>query len=362
MSLFTNGRRKLARETAHRLIAGHTALLAFWALKHAGVLEAIAKHPDGLEPKVHAAATNMSPETLTALLEYLARQEFMIRHEGHYRLTPVAEALLEQDDGVLEHLYAYQPVLQMLEHLLARLKTYGHGINRKYDAYVGSQARRFAVEVYPAIDEAVRRVSGMCLLDLNCGTGELLTLLGAERKEVVGVGISADGMMVRQANDLITQRSLDKRLIAVPAPALELCIDARQAFDRVGISPQLWERFDCLIACTFFSDHLVQNRSQVVAAWRGIATSFPHAALIVAEPCAGARLERNYYAAEFELLEQLTGTELLTREQWVTLLQENGLRVEQQVSLTTDGMCLFICPPSRPKPARLASAKAPSVR
>ena len=73
---------------------------------------------------------------------------------------------------MLDHIHAYQPVMLALEHLLARLKNYGHGVARKTDSLALGQARgAYAAELYPAMEEAVRGARGNCVLDLACATG-----------------------------------------------------------------------------------------------------------------------------------------------------------------------------------------------
>src|ERR1035437_4334948 len=104
MALFTNPRRKLARDRAQRMISGHTSLLAYWALRHAGVWAAMAGK-EGVTPGAFAEQTNMAPEVLEALLGYLERQGLVVRQEEVYRLSPTGEALAEFEDGVLEHVW-----------------------------------------------------------------------------------------------------------------------------------------------------------------------------------------------------------------------------------------------------------------
>ncbi len=120
--------RKIAQQTAQQLIAGHFALVAWWTLRHAGVFDAIAKQEaetrEGLNVLVFATRTNMAPEVLSALLNYLAKAGLVTLKDGHALLTAEGKGLLEHEDGVLELIRAYQPVLEMSEHLLAKLKTY----------------------------------------------------------------------------------------------------------------------------------------------------------------------------------------------------------------------------------------------
>jgi hypothetical protein len=71
--------------------------------------------------------------------------------------------------------------------------------------------------------------------------------------------------------------------------------------------------------------------------------SFPGAVLMLIEPVASARLERNYYAAEQMLLMKLAGTMPWSVEKWRATLEAAGLAMVQEVSLTTDGLTIFLC-------------------
>ena len=82
--------RKTAQQTAQRLISGHFALIAWWALKHAGVFQAILNMEEtgqGLDPLVHATCANMSPDVLGALIDYLATTGLIALKDKQARLT-----------------------------------------------------------------------------------------------------------------------------------------------------------------------------------------------------------------------------------------------------------------------------------
>jgi predicted transcriptional regulator len=145
--------RKQAQQIAQQFLAGHCSLIAWWTLRHAGVLEAMLKleteKKEGLDPLVHAARTNMAADVLAALLEYLAASELVVFKKDGVHLTADGRALLEHEDGVLELIRAYQPVLEASEHLLAKLKSFAPngttptaGSPRKAEYLADSQAKR----------------------------------------------------------------------------------------------------------------------------------------------------------------------------------------------------------------------------
>jgi SAM-dependent methyltransferase len=341
--LFTNPKKKLAREVAQRLISGHTTLVAFWALKHAGVFDAIKQTDEGLEPIAFANATNMSEDTLQALLTYLQTQGLIEFKKDRAFTTPTSDALLEYDDGVLEHLRAYEGVTQAIEHLLARLKIYGTGIHRRSDVALQAQSVRYADEVYPAIESAAIKQNTTHVLDLGCGGGTLLVRLAQRAPKVVGVGVCEDGVLTRQANAAIAAATLEKRLIAVNANPIEICTTTQRALDRVSVSQQLWEKFNCLIACGVFTDIAARDPLVLINALRQIPINFKSPTVLIAEPCSGPRFNKTYYAPEMTLLNRLSRTSPATQEQWRNFLAEGGLKVVQEIALETDGVTLFVC-------------------
>ncbi len=343
MTLFTSAKKKLAREMAHKLASGHITLLAYWTLKHAGVLDAIHKQQEGLDPVAYARQSSLSEDTLLAALHYLAQQDFVIFQKDRVFLTPACLALLEHGDGVLEHLRAYNGVTHMLEHLLAGLKTYGNGVSRKSDVVWQAQSQRFAEEVYPAIEQAALKHGLTHILDLGCGGGTLLVRLAQSDANIVGLGVCEDGILVRHANAAITAAGLEKRLIAVTANAIEICTTTQRALDRISVSQQLWEKFDGLIACGVFTDVAAKDPQALINALQRIPENFRSPLVLLAEPCAGPRLSKTFCAPEMELLNRISHTMPATQEQWRSYIGQGNLKIIREVPLETDGVTLFVC-------------------
>ncbi len=351
--MFSNAR-KVAQQTARQLISGHYALIAWWALKHAGVLDALVEMEEktggGVIPLVHATMANMSPEILGALLEYLASVDLVVMKEGQAFLSAQGKGLLEYEDGVLELVRSYEPMVGLVEHVLARLKTPAAAAGlRKMDHLAQAQGKRYGAEVHPAVAAVLEKQALEHILDVTCGSGELLIHLAMHLPRMVGVGIGSDGFLVRKANEAITATGLEKRLIAVPANAVECCTQTKRAFERVGISRQLWQELDCLIVTNLFSEHAVREGDAgsglpgVSKTLSAIPVNFPKAHVLLIEPTAGGRLEKNYYAAELGLLFRLGNSVPWTVEKWRETINQTRLRVVQEVGLVTDGLTMFLC-------------------
>jgi len=340
-----NTAKKTARDEAQRLISGHTTLVVYWALKQAGVLDAMANSPDGIAPAPHAAATNMAEDVLVALIDYAARQNLVILKDGRALLTPNARALMTHEQGTLDFLRAQQPIVESLEHLLARLKTYGNGVFRRGDALAASQNQRYPAEVFPAIETLLKKNHCTHILDLACGNGELLIDVATRLNNVVGVGIGSDGAAVRNANNAISTHGLEKRLIAVTGNVVDVATDTRRTFERIGISTALWQELNCLVLVNVLGEWVLRSPETVQKVLAGFAKNFPKCCVVIAEPTAGPRLEKNHHAAEFELFSRLAKYPLYLPEQWQRILADGQQRVISETPLTTDGITLFVTKP-----------------
>jgi SAM-dependent methyltransferase len=199
------------------------------------------------------------------------------------------------------------------------------------------------------------------VLDLACGAGDLLMYLAGNTKNIVGVGIGMDGPAVRRANQAITERGLEKRLIAVAANPLEICTDTERTFSRIGLSRQLWDELDCLVAPLLFSEMAARELAAgggagatpaagvsgtVIRALATIPKRFPKAHLLVVEPTRSAKFEKNYYAPELSLLLRLSKTTPWPAEKWRETFAQAKMRVVQEADLATDGLTVFLCQPA----------------
>ncbi len=356
--------KKQAQQTAHQLLAGHCGLMAWWALRHAGVFAAMIKykteHNQGLQPLLHATRTNMAPDVLDALLQYLASANLIVFKKDGVHFTSEGQALYDHEDGVLELIRAYQPVLDMAEHLLAKLRGAGTnnsgGVQRKSEYLVESQGERFAAEVFPAMDAIIARLKFTHLLDLTCGSGDLLMHVLTQHKNIVGVGIGSDSGAVRKANDAITGADLDKRLIAVSANPLDICTDTHRTFDRIGVSRQLWKGFDCLIATNLLTD-IAARPEELGRILTAMGRHFPAAHVMIIEPVDSPKLQKNYYAPELALLTRLARVAPLPPEQWREHFGAAKLNLVEEESLTTEGLTVFVCKPAAAEPAHQPSSR-----
>jgi hypothetical protein len=361
-TLFSNAR-KLAQQTSQRLISGHCALVAWWTLKHAGVLHAIiameAEAHEGLEPRVHAVRKNMAPDLLVALVDYLAAAGLLTVAAGKASLTPEGRALLEHDDGILDLVRAYQPALAAAEHLLAKLKTpiAAAGGFRKSDTLANSRVRRQSAELFPAVQAIVKEHRCSHLLDLQCGAGELLISLAENVRSVVAVGIAADDESAHRANTAFEAVKAEKRLIAIPADPADILTDTPRAFERIGISRQLWSEIDLLLLPLLFAD-AHRDAADVAKMLAAARTQFPRAAILVVEPVDGPRLAKNYFAPELTLLLRLTRAAPWSVEQWRDVFAQARLPLTSETGLTVDGLTLFLSLPARPEPAPSAGPAA----
>ena len=214
--------------------------------------------------------------------------------------------------------------------------------------------RRYASgEVYPAVAALLEKHERRHVLDLTCGSADLLLHLAKHVPMLVGVGLGADGFLVRRGNDAINAAALDKRLIAVTANPVDACINTQRVFDRIGISRQLWGELDCLIATHLAAEPGARDTETglggVVKMLSAIPRNFPNAHLLLIEPTASARFDKNYYAPELSLVMRLCNAAPWTVEQWREAIAQAKLTVVEEVPLNTEGVVLFLCSGKREK-------------
>lgn len=313
MSLFGSPKRKQASHLAEHLISGHMTLQAVWALSHAKIFEAMRQKP--VQPLTFALQTKLSVEVLTALLEYLRQRDLLTRSKEGYSLTPEGEALLDYELGQLEWVNAYQPATASLEHLLANLKKPGAAVAPRRDVLAASHAMRYSDSLFPALIDILKSNKVTHLLDLNCGAGDFILYAAQEDRNLVGVGIGGDGLLVRQANERINAAGFDRRFLAVPASVAEVCIAPRRHLERIGVSQQLWERFNMIVLMDALTEIAADDPERVTQALTGLAKFFPKTPLLLIESSSDPA-QSSCCAPETALLTRLSGLAPLTKEQW----------------------------------------------
>lgn len=352
MSLFGSAKRKQAAHAAEHMISGYLTLQAVWSLAHAKVFDAMRQKP--VMPLTFALQTKLSVEVLTALLDYLRQRGLLLRSKEGYSLTAEGQALLDYEFGNLEFVRAHQPITVSLEHLLANLKKTGAGVSVRRDVLAASHAMRFGEELYPAIMAILKENHVTHLLDLNCGAGDFILHAAHAERSIVGVGIGSDGMLVRQANERINAAGYDRRFLAVAANVAEVCNSPRRHLERIGISQQLWERFDAIVMIDAFSELAAEDEQRVAQALTGLAKFFYKSTLILIEPAADA--PRNAFCdPEFSLLTRMSGLAPLKVDQWQHHFDTAGYRLVSKSAPLAGGMQIFtlassITPP-KPVPA-----------
>jgi hypothetical protein len=361
--------RKQSQDLAHRLLSGHCTLIAWWTLRHAGVFEAILKleseSGEGLNPRLHATRANMEPHTLKALLDYLACAGLIAYKDDAVRLTSDGNALLEQEDAVLELFRAYQPLLDFSEHLLAKLKTYtpvipnsngntpvptpaaGTSVARRAEYLLDSQAQRHAPDLYPALADRVAKYKLAHLLDLTAAAGDLLIHIARRHKAVVGVGIGNDPFAVRRANAAFETAKLDTRLIAVTAAPFDACLETQRTFDRIGISRQLWKDIQGILAVNLFSE-LTSRPDDIARTLAALPRHFPHATLLLVESIEPGKKtsSRNYFGPELALLLALARSTPWPADKWRQTLTAAKYKIIEETTLPVDNLTIFACKPA----------------
>ena len=166
--------------------------------------------------------------------------------------------------------------------------------------------------------------------------------IAKSNKRVVGVGMGSDAIAVRKANEVMGAADLEKRLIAVPANPVDVCVETQRTFDRIGISRQLWKSIDGVITTNLFCE-LTSRPEEISRVLAAIPRNFPTAHLVLIEPVESAKFEKNYYAAELRMLLRLSHSMPWPAEKWREILKGAKYKVVEEVGLATDGLMVFLC-------------------
>lgn len=157
------------------------------------------------------------------LLRYLVLKGVLSEWKGAFALTAKGDALTSDVALARVGFYveAYGPVLTRIPDLLRADAVYGRDVTRAGGALSRHSGTIFSRYYTPMVLSAMRSGSARRLLDLGCGSGQLLVDACLQDPEVSGVGIDISEDAVEVANDLARRHGVDDRLSFVVADAFD---------------------------------------------------------------------------------------------------------------------------------------------
>ena len=305
-------------------LRGHVATRCFWTLLQCGLWDEV-KAKGTVDVDAFARSRNLNAQTLHAVCKYLDGISW-VRLEGNV-LQPasIVRTLLEEPRGLFELGYAYEPVMNALDDLVAGRAVYGKDVQRRTD-WVGVGSGRLCQQLpYPVLGDLVVRYGGKRVIDLGCGDGAFAIWMLQRNPDLQVTGLDLDGPTADLARRRIGEEGLGQR-------ASIICGDM---FDLVGGSgspkglPDL-SQIDTITVCDTFHEYLWEGEQPIVGFLRGLKARKPGITVVMGDFCVQdeAWLRQHPIASlEHHLWHDLTRQRLISEAQWRKVFDEAGMQV-----------------------------------
>jgi 2-ketoarginine methyltransferase len=313
------------------------ALLATWRM---GLLERAAAGQD-LDLETLAAERNCDASLLKPLFDYLVvRGYFEIVTPGTYRLTPRGFDASPYYGYLSTMMGAYEPVFAHIEDLALGRLEYGKDVVRSHEEMTRGLT---ALEdrLMGTVIEVVASGPHGKVLDLGCGSAQMLAKICALGPNVQAVGVDLSAGSCSVARETVERERLEGRLMIVQGNATDFKSLPAEALQGLAV-----------VTVMFLLHELLRQRGRagVVALLADIASVIGRGGrLVIVEVSGSAKpvyREDLLFVPEYELLHEYTNQRLAPRADWEAMVDEAGMRVQ---SFAPVNMCQSFCMVATPR-------------
>lgn len=310
-------------------IRGHVATRCFWSLLQCGLWDVV-KDAGSVDIVQFAQDRRIKVDVLHAVCKYLDGIGWVRLEGSTLRPTSMTQVLLEEPRGLYELGYAYEPVMNALDELLAGRAEFGKDVQRRTD-WVGIGSGRLCQQLpYPVLGDLVARHGANRVLDLGCGDGAFLVWMLKRIPGLQAVGLDLDGPTAELAQRTITAAGVGDRARIACGDMFELVRDG----DLLRRVPEL-AKIDTITVCDTFHEYLWQGEQPVVEFLRGVKKRYPGLTVVMGDFCVQDEqwLRKHPIASlEHHLWHDLTRQRLISEQQWHNVFDQAGLHaVESNV-------------------------------
>jgi len=287
-----------------------------------------------VSPDAYALYRNLDASILNTLCEYLYTLRIFQKADRNYALTRKGRLLAEMLRHSFEIAYAYEDVFHFLEPMLRGEMAYGRDVHRKADLMArgsGAGGRLFA---FPLVIRLIEERGFTSVLDLACGDGTFLIELCQRNPRVAGYGIDIAADAIEDGRRKVCAAGLQERVHLFAEDMYRV----RALTDQI---PQV----DAVTSFFGFQEFLELGRDRVLDLLRVYRETFPDATLIIFEVPKYRPEElrrRPGTIVEHHLYHALTHQHLATRQEWIAIWEEAGVRHIEERYLDFARMVIYL--------------------
>jgi SAM-dependent methyltransferase len=318
-------------------LRGHVVFECLAGLQATGVLAELASGGSVAADET-VAGLGLDGRILSAVLRYLYGAGLMDRDgRGRYRLAfPISKA----DLAKIEIFRAYAPVFSQLAALLSGHKRYGNGISRIPDLDATASSSIGEQFCYPFVIETVRSLGAGCVLDVGCGSGDLLIQACRTTPGLTGCGFDCAPTVVTLANQRIRHAGLSDRIRVVQGDLLMI--------DQVLGGPKLSDlrsRIDVIVSTSVLHEFAFPDEQALIPVLRRLKANLPSVPLVLFEVIEHSDEELRLNpspALEHHLFHRLSMQGIASVDSWKTAFVASGYTLGQEVYTDTRGVLFLL--------------------
>lgn len=336
MNMNTHGIKTPTFEHIRGTFAGHV----IYALHEVGMLNELeAGHSIDLTA-INSRVPEPGEQIMISLCDYLSAIGVLEKQDEEYRLTSFGKQLIPEATGYYTWaIGGYEPVLRELPRMLIGASRYGENVSRYgRDVAIGS-AEIGRYHVMPQVIGCISKRTFKKVIDLGCGSANLLIELCGVDPERTGVGVDNSLEAGQAARDNVRKAGLTDRIEIIHADAEKIA----------NINHETIAGTDLVTALFLVHEMLKHGLDYTIDYLRGIAKVLGTSGAIGI--CEVTKLDEAKttidvpFVAEFQLLHDLTNQKLATRDKWGEIIEAAGFELKVCEPLGIPGGYFFLAVP-----------------
>ena len=316
-------------------LRGYATFHCLFALSQIGFFDEMAAH-GALALDAYASARQLDVDKLEAIARYLFGLGILNRDaQGRYS---TGVEICKEDLATVELFYAYDPLFHNLAPLLRKEKVYGKDIHRLPELDARATARICGTFCYPKLIEIIEQKGARQVMDLGCGSAELLIQLCQRSASVQGYGIDISPEAIQYARSRISEAQLWNQIKVGVGDIFNLHGDG--LFTAAG-KP----RVDLILSTSVFHEFAYKGTQGLVKALEGVRREFEGVEVILFEaqeqPDESLR-EKPSGALEHHLFHRLSSQGIASVAEWRLAFEQAGYRLQGEIYLPPGGMIFVL--------------------